>query len=144
MKSKAYGLVLFLCLSLSLLLSLTSCGGFLDRDEAMATVNGFFGALSTDDFEAAEGYCHPLLVENILESNESFEATFRSLEARGNVDFSQGITVKKQTGFRTHTGTDGAQCEFTMELAIGEKECEASVIVFRNDRGYGITSFYIS
>ena len=120
-------------LILMFVFSLSACSGGISGDEAKSHINGFFEKVSSEDYEAAEGFLHP-------ERPADLQEFFVSLENEKNIDFSS-INIEKYTGFRSSfydSSVDGSAYSLTMEIAVSDKIVQMEIEIVKNDAGYGI------
>lgn len=132
----------FLTVTVLLSLILTSCSGGISGDEAKATISGFFEAIAVENYEKAMTFVHP----KVSITAGGLEEMFAEAENTWSVDFKEGITIEKYTGFSTSlydSNVGGAKYELSMNIKVGEKTIETVVAVVRNDDGYGIATIDI-
>ncbi len=122
----------------ALLVCLTGCYGFIDKEDAKACFGELLTALSQDDYEAAEACLHPSLLSAL---DASVKDAFSALEQQAGVDFSAGTSVKKYTGIHTYAGTGKATYQMTAILLIGGSETECTFTVLKDKAGFGISEF---
>ena len=113
---------------------LSSCSGVIKRNDAIATVEDFFDAVSINDFEKAEKLLHrdcTLDVEKLLSN----------AEADKKIDFQSGVGIEKYTGFASayyDSRYGGSMYELTMKASVSDVKLTVTVTVIQNDNGYGI------
>lgn len=131
---KLFALILVCC---TVSLSLISCG--IDMGDGKDHVNGFFDAVSEEDFEKAATFLHP-------EIDADVKALFEEVETSWGVEVKDGISVKTYTGFKTvihDTSVDGSVLTFSLVLEIDTVSTTAQVTLVENDSGFGIYWFNI-
>ena len=114
--------------------SLASCGNGIKGDEAKAYINDFFAAIVAEDYDKAESLLHP-------ERPADLETFLLNVENEENVDFQEGIEIKKYTGFSSSfydSTVDGSTYELTMRTKVGNKTVKFTIEIVKNENGYGI------
>lgn len=118
---------------LTLMCLLVSCSGGISSDEAKESVESLFLCLSGERYEDAAAMCHPMA--------EITADVFSEGEDELSIDFADGITVTKYTGFKAsfyNSSVDGSLYELSGVATCGETTLDFSITVVRNDEGYGI------
>ena len=125
---------------LALVLCFASCEGGIKGDEAKATINEFFAALASEDYEKAESLLHP-------DRPADLEDFIKHVESRKSLDFSEGITIEKYTGISSsyyNSAVDGSTYGLDMKVKIGDTTARISIELVKNEYGYGIYNFEIN
>lgn len=141
MKKALFSITLFTLTLLLCFTCLTACGKGISGDEAKATTNQLFAALSTHDYEAAAALFHPEAQITAQDMSDFCTA----LRQEYNMDVSKGMTVDRYTGFNVSlydTSVGGSRYELTMRVIIGEATYTFSTEVIRNDNGYGLIGIH--
>ena len=115
-------------------LCMVSCGGGISGDEAKATINDFFAAISSEDYAKAEALLHP-------ERAADMEEFILTVEKDKGIDFSKGIKIEDYTGFSSavhDSSVGGSRYELSIKTSVGEAPVDFTIEVVRNDNGYGI------
>ena len=123
-----------LLLLLVLILSLSACANAIKGNEARDHVKNFFAEVAEGDFKEAKTYLH-------TDQTGDLEDFFNSLEQTRQVDFQDGIEIKRTTGVHISfysSDVDGCKYELSMILTVSEKELPVTVTLVRNDNGFGI------
>lgn len=126
--TKLCALVLLVCLCLC---AFTAC---IKTEDAKALASDFFAAVSAQDFEAASALLHP-------DRPADLARFFADLGEAEDIDFSQGIEIKKYVGFASSfydTEVAGSSYKLTMRTAVGDKEITFAILIADNEGGYGI------
>lgn len=126
--------ICFFCIS-----SFASCSGGIDTDEAKVLVKDFLAAIAAEDYEKAETLLHPELDIDLKDS-------FGRIENAKNIDFQQGVTIERYTGFNYtyySTSIGGSSYEMTMQAKVGNTSVQIEVTVVKNDNGYGISALTV-
>lgn len=129
LKNTIFTIVLCLCIFL-----LTACKGGIKGSEAKAYINDFFIAVADEDYSKAETMLHP-------ERPADLENFFVNIEKEKNIDFQEGIEIKRYTGFYSalyDSTIKGSSYELTMRTLVGEKPVEFTIEIVKNEAGYGI------
>lgn len=129
-----------LCLVLCAPLSLVSCGLGIDSDEAKEFISDFFDAVKSEDYEKAETFLHP-------DRPADLETNFRTLEEKGNVDFSTGITIAQYTGISTvlyDSTVDGSSYTLSLIAIVDGYQIPFTIEIVKNDNGYGIYNLRVN
>ena len=129
LKNTIFTIVLCLCIFL-----LTACKGGIKGSEAKAYINDFVIAVADEDYSKAETMLHP-------ERPADLENFFVNIEKEKNIDFQEGIEIKRYTGFYSalyDSTIKGSSYELTMRTLVGEKPVEFTIEIVKNEAGYGI------
>ena len=129
-------IILVVCLFVS---CFASCGNAIKGDEAKAFINDFFDAIVAEDYDKAESFLHP-------DRPADLETFLLNVEEKENIDFQEGIEIKKYTNFSTSmydSTVDGSTYELSMKTKVGEQEVKFTIEIVKNDEGYGIYNFDI-
>ncbi len=119
---------------MSAVLLIASCSGGIKKNDAVATVEDFFYAVSIDDPEKAEKLLHrdcTLDVEKLLSNAETDKG----------IDFQSGVSIEKYTGFASSyydSRYGGSMYALTMRASVSDVKLTVTVTVIQNDNGYGI------
>ncbi len=119
-----------------LLITLTSC---IKSDDTKTTISGFLAAVENEEYAIAVTKFHP-------ERKPDLESFFVAIENDKGVDFQEGISIKRYTGFESsayNSDVDGSLYSTTAEIKIGTVEGTFSVEIVDNDAGYGIYNITI-
>ncbi len=114
-----------------LLFSLTSC---IKSETAKETINGFFKAVSEENYSNAASHMHPDIKDDL-------KTYFEEIENKNGVDFSKGVKIERYTSVRTayyDSKVGGALYETAFSADIDGKSAVVSVMLVDNDSGYGI------
>ena len=135
---------IFLLISLFVVvLSLTSCRWIKESNELVRnTTEEFLGYIAVQDYTSASRLLHP--DSNPTSSN--LMMYILNLESRHNIDFSDGVTIKKSVDFSYTAYTSefgGGTYETTFELIIGGKKENFYIFILDNKEGKGIYRFDI-
>ena len=112
----------------------SSCSGGIKRNDAIATVEDFFDAVSIGELDRAEKLLHrdcTLDVEKLLSN----------AEADKKIDFQSGVGIEKYTGFASayyDSRYGGSMYELTMKASVSDVKFTVTVTMIQNDNGYGI------
>ena len=113
--------------------------GCIKGDDAKKLTKDFLEAIDDEDYEKGETYLHPNYNLNIKKEIEE-------IEARKNVDFSNGVEIDKYHGFSSTlyaSEVDGSEFELDFTIIVDGKRLEAHISIVDNDDGYGIYYFEI-
>lgn len=116
------------------LLSLSAC---IKMSEAKDMATAVFSCLSETRYEDAAALFHPSYGIKATEMESLVGVLAESYDA----DVKDGIVIERTVNYKASgytTEVDGSRCEMTMNIAIGEKTLRATIVIVRNDAGYGI------
>lgn len=122
--------------------SLSSCKMRENIDEANTLVHNFCSSLETNDISKARSYLHP---DSNL-NDKDFITSLREIENKYDIDFSDGITIKRRTSFEItayHSEYDGSVYEITYRVVVSEKRLDFNFMFVKNTIGYGIYTFEV-
>ena len=131
--------IILIIVAIALCFTLVACSGAIKRKDAKELTKGFVSAIEDGDFEKAKTYLHP-------ERPLDLEKYFNGIEERANVDFQNGVEIKRYTDFSASlydSDVDGADYELEMNVIVDGVAFEFSVEIVKNDGGYGIYDFEI-
>ena len=138
--------ILMLFLVIGCCLSMTACGILSELyDEAQKSVDileQFCDYISNDEIESAQKLTHPKYFPTL----NSLEQHLCSLEQKNNIDFSDGIQLKKRLDLGStyyDSSYDGQVHEIKYSVVIGDRDEILYVIVVNNENGNGIATFDI-
>ena len=117
--------------------ALVACKGGINRDSAKLFIEDFLEVIAAGDYETAESYLHPDCLIDL-------EKVLDRIENEKNIDFQDGIVVKKDTASSWsyyNSKVDGAQYARTMRIQVGDKQITFTVEIVQNENGYGIYDF---
>jgi len=130
---------LTLLLVVSLLFSLTACGG-MDTDVAKEKIALFLDTLESDQPEEAAALMHPDYRE------ENLQEFLDLLCEQYGIKFSDGIRDRKQTGFHLsfyNSKVDGSLYEATYKASVSGKDVFLTITVVENDNGFGVAGLNV-
>ncbi len=111
--------------------------GCIKGDDAKQLTKDFLQAIEDEDYEKGETYLHPDYKVNI-------QKEIAKIEARENVDFSNGVEIDKYHGFSSSlhaSKVDGSIFELDLTIKVDNKTLEMYIAIVDNDDGYGIYYF---
>ncbi len=126
--------LIFACLA-----SFSACS---PGDEAESHIIGFFAAVSEGSYLKASTYIHPS-----REGKADLARYFDRIERDNGVDFSDGVVIEQYTSTSTSSYDSrfkGSTCETTFSAEIGDTDADITVLLVKNNVGYGIYDLNIT